>query len=588
MRMPDKRWSKSEGAQGLLFFAQQMREMLTPQTFESFRAMSLDTMARLRECRRVLSDFERGSITDATIQPFLAELEWSLDHDKVVKEHASALSELYRNRLKDKKLAPSTLSPVIDSLIKSLEPIYKDRLETAIIEVLSDTSHRSKLKTLTSFYCSHILNIGYTRAFALDAVNSTFFSRDMLRAGSATLRKFFKSFDGSQNSYRVYVLTDRRFSNPLARIHQHSLPFAALPAHVQQGFSAIPHGPTSRWLTFDADALDVYGAAELNEFMLNSVQAINHLGPQIDGYNWHNERYVTTPRSSSGQMISPPSAQSVTIRRRTSNRAKPIDLAHTLRTVLGQLDEPSTSRLLNSLNTSDLRGRHITPQTRLISLWSAVEVLLSDPPKGTARILHYEQTLLPCICLKYMRRNLAAVYGELLRTYRAKFLRIVDKEPQFADKDRHSRFAAIIMLNSNADLQRNLTELCADNPLARYRLYRLWSEISKPKAFKSAVSDHEKRVRWQIYRIYRARNTLVHAGIAPTYLQSLIQNLLEYYTSGVWTILSHVRRDAHRSGLRTAVAEIGVEYEVYNALLRDCASQSEFTQEQMFAVMHVR
>lgn len=588
MRLPDKPWSATAGARGVLFFAQQMREMLTPQTFESFRAMSLDTIARLKECRRVLSDFSRGAITDATVGPFLSELGWSLENDPIVIAEQPLVATLYRQRLTDKKNPPSALRPIIETLLKKLGPVYKSRLEDAIVEAFPDQGHRSKLKTLTSYYCSHLLNAGYSRAFVLDSVNAAFFNRQVSRTGPTTLRAFFKRFTEQKRVYDVYVMSDRRFSNPMARVGIKGLEYNELPAHVQTAFAGWNRAPTSRWLKFQVEAYDIYSAGDLNEFILNSMQAMNYLGPQIEGYRWADERYVTTPRATTGQMIVPPSAQKIPQRRVRRQQARPFHFANTLQTVLGQLDEASTARLLTSLNTSDLSGRHITSETRLISLWSSIEILLSDPPKGLARIVHYERNILPCICLKYMRRNLAAVFDDLRDIYKRRFIRIVKTEPDYDGKDYHSRFAAIIMLEKNEPIRDALLALTADNPLARYRLYRLWKECSKPKVFRQTVENHEQRVRWQLYRIYRARNTIVHAGLPPTYLNSLVQNIVEYYKSSVWTILSHVRDEQGRSSLYDAVGEIGIEYEVLKSRLSGMANKASFTPEEMLFLMHVR
>lgn len=588
MRLPDKPWPETDGARGVLFFAQQMREMLTPQTFESFRAMSLDTIARLKECRRVLLDFERGAITDATIVPFLSELGWSLENDPIVKAKQPLMAALYKDRLKDKKSTALALVPIIETLLKRLGAIYKQSLQEALLNAFPVQKRRSELKTLTSYYCSHLLNSGYSRSFILDSINEAFFDRAVARAGAATLQAFFKRFTEEKRTYLVYVMTDRRFAQPMVKMHVKSLKYADLSAQVQTAFAGNERLPTSRWMEFAVEAQDIYSAGDLNEFILNSVQAINFLGPQIDGYRWSKERYVTTPRASTGRMIVPPSAQGIPHRRAMRQQARPVDFANTLQTVLGQLDERSTTRLLNSLNTSDLSGRHITPETRLISLWSSIEILLSDPPKGTARIVHYEQNIVPCICLKYMRRNLVAVFDELRVTYKRKFIKIIKTEPDYDGKDNHSRFAAIMMLEKNKPIRDALLVLAAKNPLALYRLYRLWKECSQPKAFRKAVEDHEKRVRWQLYRIYRARNTLVHAGQSPTYLWSLVQNVAEYYKSSVWTVLSHVRGEQGRSSLADAVGEIGVEYEMLKSRLNDMATRQSFTAEEMLFLMHVR
>jgi len=586
MRLPENEWSNTNGARGVLFVAQALREMLTQQTFESFRAMSLDTMARLRECRRILADLERGAITEASVGPFLGELEWSLAADIVAQGLEPNLIALYQRRFKDKR-SPASFEPVVNALISRLSPVYKATLEDRIIGEFQD-GKRSVLKSLTSIYCSHLLNIGYTRPYLLDSVDRAFFSSPMRRAGASTLKSFFSKFTAEERKFRVFVLTQARFADPVKSIGAYVHEFASLPIQVRNAFSNHVVNADSRWVETQFPAMDEYAAAEITEYMLNSAQAINYLGPQIDGFTWSDERYVVGMRSAQGRMIMPPSASPIKHRRQQGNTGRSKKFSKTISNVLGQFDRFSTMRLLNSLNTSDISGRHVTAETRLISLWSSVEVLLSDPPKGTARIVHYEQTIIPCICLKYIRRTTSAVFDELRSIYKAKFVRIVRSEPDFPTADDHTRFAFIMLKEENQPIRDKLLNLCSKNPLALYRLYRVRKECSSPKSILDTVRNHESRVKWQIYRIYRARNTLVHAGLSPTYLHSLVLNIFDYYKSAVWTIIKHSRSRENALNLAEIVSDIGVCYEVYKNRLERMISEKSFNDDDINFIVHGR
>jgi hypothetical protein len=76
-------------------FAQLMREMLTDRTFESFRAYSLDSIARLDEAISVGEDIQRGRLPNPAIEPVYAELAWSLGRDPIAKEVAGAEISLF-------------------------------------------------------------------------------------------------------------------------------------------------------------------------------------------------------------------------------------------------------------------------------------------------------------------------------------------------------------------------------------------------------------------------------------------------------------------------------------------------------------
>jgi hypothetical protein len=110
MRLPPNRWSGTPGAKGVLFFAQQMREMMASGTFESFRAFSLDTVSRLKETRAVLIDVEAKRIPVISAEPFREELRWSLAVDPIIRVIDPDLSGLLERQLKDNKSRRSSMS----------------------------------------------------------------------------------------------------------------------------------------------------------------------------------------------------------------------------------------------------------------------------------------------------------------------------------------------------------------------------------------------------------------------------------------------------------------------------------------------
>lgn len=233
------------------------------------------------------------------------------------------------------------------------------------------------------------------------------------------------------------------------------------------------------------------------------------------------------------------------------------------RLVLENFDEASTERLLSSINTGALARTSPNTENQLISLWSAIEVLLSDPPRGAPRIQHYVHRLVPCICLRHVRRQFVAVYEEMLVSYRSKFTKILRKEPNSEGQDHHTNFAAVLCLEENDALRAELCHLCSDNPLALHRLFKLHRDYSVTTEAASAITGHQRRVEWQIHRIYRARNQLVHAGRVPSYLQSLVLNLVEYYRGLIATTVNFARRDEALSDIDQVVAEIGIGYGIF-------------------------
>jgi hypothetical protein len=151
----------------------------------------------------------------------------------------------------------------------------------------------------------------------------------------------------------------------------------------------------------------------------------------------------------------------------------------------------------------------------------------------------------------------------MLVNYRKRFTAIVSAEPEIEGHDQHSKFAAVLFREPNEDLRTQLLNLCEDNPLAMHRLWKLHRDYSSPRSLRKTLEEHESRVEWQLHRIYRARNGLVHVGDQPTYLDSLVLNLDEYYRACLGTLVNRASRDSIQSDLDQLIAEIGIEYRTY-------------------------
>ena len=101
----------------------------------------------------------------------------------------------------------------------------------------------------------------------------------------------------------------------------------------------------------------------------------------------------------------------------------------------------------------------------------------------------------------------------------------------------------------------------------------------------AAIDGHGQRVEWQIYRIYRARNHIVHAGDVPSFLDSLVLNAAEYYTAALTTIINRAHRQEDRSDVDQVVAEIGIEYHMFLRYFEARRSQQRLSRDDLLRLV---
>jgi len=96
---------------------------------------------------------------------------------------------------------------------------------------------------------------------------------------------------------------------------------------------------------------------------------------------------------------------------------------------------------------------------------------------------------------------------------------------------------------------------------------------------KDALAGHEERVTWQLHRIYRARNNLVHAGRRPSFLDSLVLNLEEYYLACFGTLINRASRQEEEADIDQLIAEIGIKYSIYSRYLGGLRKEQALSKE---------
>ena len=108
-----------------------------------------------------------------------------------------------------------------------------------------------------------------------------------------------------------------------------------------------------------------------------------------------------------------------------------------------------------------------------------------------------------------------------------------------------------------------------DNPLAQFRVGKLVANFAERGAFSGSLQSHEDRVRWQLFRIYRTRNNIIHGGRLPTFLSPLVMNVSEYFTSAAEAIISKAAKAGGVSSIDQIVSEVGFDYEMMKVRLRE-------------------
>lgn len=193
------------------------------------------------------------------------------------------------------------------------------------------------------------------------------------------------------------------------------------------------------------------------------------------------------------------------------------------------LEDPETYfRIKRSLDTAAQAFTTENPQIQLITLWSAIEAILPEPTKDeqkVVRISHFLEQIVPPVVARYLRGRFRILYNDIPRHVHCDIEDILAGVLPAAEG---AKRLAFVLAFSNQKSQ-ELAVRVAASPIILNRLFALQKLLFDPKLARKKMDRHEIRVRWQIQRIYRERNLIVHSGRTSPNTPTLAENLMLYY-----------------------------------------------------------
>ncbi|WP_306014912.1 hypothetical protein [Oceanicaulis sp. MMSF_3324] len=570
-------WPDTQNARGVLFFAQLWSELLNAQTFESFRAYTLDTRERVNELCEIWEDIDKGRVPDKTADFCLQELQWSISKDPVLNTYAPNLVDLVTRHLKKQNFDKNDALAIQRELTKYLDENYVSLLTDLICNNLSNPTKKNTIRKSAGFLLSHIINKGYSKSYIYERLKSRFFTTNHYRVGSQTVRSFLREFESDSVAHSVYIPVDDTIASILSRLGYRSLLLSKSKEHLKTANrnTLSENGKWSHAILFTCDARDPHTAAQLASEKISSVRAIALLEPKPFTFNWSHQCAVRRKSAQSETIVSFSSIDWLLEDNNPSRNIRNKSIQKYARRLLSAFEPDSYERVVGAINMVALARDTPALENRLVALWSGIEVLLSEP-KSSPRISHFVDELAPCIASRHLHRKIKYLHDNLFVLYRSRYTKLLKSIN--SSETALNIFIIILTLKKHGLERQILCNICSDNPLMLHRLYCVQKDVSSPKALLKATEEHYDRVKWQIRRIYRSRNSLVHSGKVPKYLDLLTINAGEYFRSALSTLSKEAEEKDNSLYLDVTLRQASMRYSSKLRLL-DKNSNSEWNPE---------
>ena len=179
--------------------------------------------------------------------------------------------------------------------------------------------------------------------------------------------------------------------------------------------------------------------------------------------------------------------------------------------------------------------RQVDLEDGFLNLWSALEIVGKDS-KGDSKVEKVINSILPILQNDFFGKYFEAIISDLKnalsRDDYKKILLLISEEGDEAYK-----IACFTLLGKYEREREELFEKITLYPNLRQRIYKVYCLRENRDRLFQISEKYSQRLKWHIYRLYRVRNGIVHAGERDRKIQVLGEHLHIYCDAVITDII---------------------------------------------------
>ncbi|MGL1892226.1 MAG: hypothetical protein OCD02_11410 [Spirochaetaceae bacterium] len=525
-------------SKGFVYFIQRMDELLFNYSLATYKPMALNTPSLCVEALRTIKEIKNNNINEKNIVHILDELNEVLKGDTAAKKLILADANFYTNF--NESIILEDLSDRLSLLERSLD---RDRYTNKIIELLliaisnsniSDIDHLSK--NLITVY----ENRGVSKRFLYQEFYSFFFTGDEIDNDSFA-NEFFERLKPIGHLFSVYF----KVSNEILKFKDSFKYFKInvvdesdekLDPLLKEKLSNVIFNPKNGYCLIKIDKIrsfDPFTAREQAERELETLKNTSQL-------YYHNTSFYWTRKSIAVQDCC--SSKIIIVNRNINPMISdtifsPSDVVKKTNWVFKNISLQGESfyKFNRAIELHSNSVHNLQTENQLVNLWTIFETIVPTRD-NTAKVNNIINEVIPIILFKYYSKILDNLYKDLKRWNKSTLHSIIST---ITENGSNLEKMVIFLCDTKYDtkLQQLYSDL-DDFHLLRSRIFKIREFLLDKNKLLKNLNRHEKNVVWQIHRIYRTRNLIVHSGVKATYINTLISNTHDYIDQIIFEIIN--------------------------------------------------
>ena len=533
-------WSNKESCKNLLFFAQLVDELLFDYSIPSNRISTLNSHYLCLDALSTITTISENGVPEGTLKPVLEELYRSLDTDitfKLCNENPMRYFVKCNNGKYIKAKQASDLNydeakRIIIALYEKyfnddwyVHSIIKNIKEIVIKNSIDDWQN---LFRLTKIFLTEIVNSGYSSRYIFEKLHYFFFSAKNEVLSPQLINNFFDVFDFKKKKYTIVFKTIRE-----------NITFLETSAtlKIEENFPRRTKAKKEKkFLMKDNNETYVVGEIEAVDPYTASKKIKNILKQHVSFYKLYDHKCKFVIKdikwgiydSADNFMIIEDDKSAVhksksLSKQEISNRLMVLQKAIEINMKRRNIEDIRS--LYNAISFHSLSIESISEENQLLDMWAIFESLLTIDNK-TDRISQICSSISPVLKRKYFYSLFLQLAQDIKNYDKGEYKKITGSLT--VNDVTVKKICEFVLLDEYKQEREAFLTKSADFPLLIERVNYYNAMLATTSQVYHFIEKHSERVRWQIMRIYRNRNLIIHNGDSMPYLKLLVENLHAY------------------------------------------------------------
>ena len=536
------KWANLQGCQNLLFFSQLVNELLFDYSIPSNRISTLNSHYLCLDALSAIEGIDEKGVPEGTLAPIVEELYTALKLDPIFIDVSPSPLDYFVKLEKTNYRISCNVSELNyiekKNAVESVFTVffsngnYYRKLKNKIVEIVvsNDSSQQSDLFRLSKSLLTEIINIGYSTQYIFYIMNRYYWNPQNCINDPKQINLFFDAFSLTTKEYDVaFRVNKHRIGRFLKFIDGVDLLDKIEPrtkSHTEKQF-VTPKNNDS-FIIIKRHALDYYEASAKAKAMLSLNMSIFRM------YN-HEFRYnVDTIKcgvydGDQFYRIKAPKSAVLHHKMPSDERIKEYmsEVEKAIIATSNNQDQEMMTTLFTSIQFHSHALDSISNENQLLDFWAIFESsLILRNTNLSDRIQQICLYLVPILKRKYLYSLFHQLANDIKLFSEPLYNSIIGDKTN--SQEIVQQVCEFCFLDENKGQREVFLAKCINYPLLHERIEYYSSKLKNISDIYDFVEKHANRVRWQIMRIYRNRNLIIHNGKKMPYLTLLVENLHSY------------------------------------------------------------